>query len=96
MTGGHNQSVEIHALFLAKVRRERDPRSAPAVCTTGASASCPAPAETRTAALLAPTAGAAETIRNPCVPMTPAEVRKPLGVDDTLKGSIRSLITLRY
>ena len=65
------------------------------MCTTGASASCPAPAETRAAALLAPTAGAAETIGNPCVSMTPVEVRQPLGVDDTFKRSNRSLITLR-
>ena len=82
--------------FLAKVRRERDPRSAPAVCTTGASASCPAPAETRTAALLAPTAGAAETIGNPYVSITPTELRQPLCVDDTFKSSNRSLITLRH
>ena len=47
------------------------------------------------AALLAPTAGAAETIGNPHVSMIPVEVRLPLGVDDTFKRSNRSLITLR-
>ena len=66
------------------------------MCTTGASVSCPAPAEIRTAALLAHTAGAAETIGNPYVSMTPVEVRQPLGVDDTFKRSNRSLITLRH
>ena len=48
------------------------------------------------AALLAPTAGAAETIGNPYVSMTPVEVRQSLGVDDTFKRSNRSLITLRH
>ena len=47
------------------------------------------------AALLAPTAGAAETIGNPCVSMTPVEVRQPLGVNDAFKRSNRSLTTLR-
>ena len=65
------------------------------MCTTGASVSCPAPAETRAAALLAPTAGAAETNGNPYVSMTPVEVRQLLGVDDAFKRSNRSLITLR-
>ena len=39
----------------------------------------PAPVGTRAAALRAPTAAAAETIGIPCVSLTPAEVRKPLG-----------------
>ena len=47
------------------------------------------------AALLAPTAGAAETIRNPCVSTTPVEVRQPLGVNDAFKRSNHSLTTLR-
>ena len=66
------------------------------MCTTGASVSCPAPAEISAAALLAPIAGAAETIGNPCVSMTPAEVRQPLGVGDTFNRPNRALITLRH
>ena len=82
-------------MLATKVRRERGPRSGPVMCTMWAGACCPAPAETRAAALLAPTAGAAETNGSPCVSTTPTVVRKPFGFDDTLKSSNRHLTTLR-